>query len=144
MKNVAEHLHAAVAAVAPIVGVSVGSADDKRTWVVAYAPEATDKERAAGAAVVAAFDVAAVPDEQRIATRDFVARFTDAEWRTLKGIRAANATVDRKMDQLLAGATVNLLDAEFVAFAEQLSPTLWPDAAVRADRVAALTADSTP
>jgi hypothetical protein len=52
-------LHAKVAAVAPIVGVSVGSVDDKATWRIDFDPKATDAQRKAAQAVIDAFDVAA-------------------------------------------------------------------------------------
>lgn len=50
-------LHDAIAAVAPIEGVSVGIPADKQTWRVAFAAEATDEQKAAAAAVIQAFDV---------------------------------------------------------------------------------------
>jgi len=49
-------LHEAIAAVCPIVGVSVGDPDDKNTWSIDYAPEATQDEKDAADAVLAAFD----------------------------------------------------------------------------------------
>lgn len=41
----AEKLHAAVAAKAPIYGVSIGKRDDKSTWVIHFKPEATEQQR---------------------------------------------------------------------------------------------------
>ena len=55
-----EQLHAQVAEVAPIIGVSIGRQNDKGTWRIDFAPEATQAQRDAAASVVAAFDVAAV------------------------------------------------------------------------------------
>jgi len=52
-------LTSAVAAVAPIYGVSIGTWDDKETWVVSFKPEATEQQRTAAAGVITAFDVAA-------------------------------------------------------------------------------------
>jgi len=49
-------LHAAIEAVAPIDGVSVGSRSDRATWRVSFKPEATDEQKAAAASVVAAFN----------------------------------------------------------------------------------------
>ncbi len=46
------------AATLPVIGVSIGRTDDKGTWRIDYAPEATPEQRAAGAALVAAFDPA--------------------------------------------------------------------------------------
>jgi hypothetical protein len=54
---VAGTLHAKVAAVAPIVGVSVGSVDDKATWRIDFDPKATDAQRKAARAVITAFRV---------------------------------------------------------------------------------------
>lgn len=60
MMIVAAKLDTAIRAVAPIVGVSIGRQDDKSTWRIDFAPEATQAERDAAAAVVTTFDVAAV------------------------------------------------------------------------------------
>lgn len=51
-------LMAAIEAVAPdkIVGVAIGSPDDRATWRVDFAESATDADRAAAAAVVSSFD----------------------------------------------------------------------------------------
>ena len=56
MKNtVALDLHTAVAAVCPIVGVSVGKLADKATWRIDFDPAATPAQRAAARAALAAF-----------------------------------------------------------------------------------------
>ncbi len=53
----ATQLHAAlVEAGVPLVGVSIGRPDDRATWVVQFAPQATPQQRAAADAVIAAFD----------------------------------------------------------------------------------------
>lgn len=56
-------LHAAVAAVCPVHGVSIGRKSDKATWRPDFAEEATLAQRAAAAEVIAAFDIdaASVP-----------------------------------------------------------------------------------
>jgi len=41
----------------PVVGISIGRKDDKATWRVDFAPEATDEQKAQAAQLVAAFDV---------------------------------------------------------------------------------------
>ena len=41
----------------PIHGISIGRKDDKATWRVDFAPEATDEQKAQAAQIVAAFDV---------------------------------------------------------------------------------------
>lgn len=51
-----ERLRAAIAAVAPIVRVSIGTLGDPATVRIGFAPEATQEQRDAAAAVVTAFD----------------------------------------------------------------------------------------
>lgn len=41
----------------PVYGISIGSKDDKSTWRIDFAPEATDEQKAQAAQLVAAFDV---------------------------------------------------------------------------------------
>jgi len=41
----------------PVVGISIGRKDDKATWRIDFAPEATDEQKAQAAQIVAAFDV---------------------------------------------------------------------------------------
>ena len=60
MPNLFE-LHAVVAAVAPINGVCVGSWEDRATWVIDFQSTATAPQKVAAAAVVAAYDPAAIP-----------------------------------------------------------------------------------
>jgi len=63
--TITAHLDAAVRAVAPIVGVSVGRIDDKATWRIDFAPEATKEERAAAQQVAASFNVAAAKNAEQ-------------------------------------------------------------------------------
>ena len=54
---IAERLDRALrAAGIPIVGVSIGTEADRRTWVVTYDKTVTAQDRAAGDALVASFD----------------------------------------------------------------------------------------
>lgn len=53
---IASELHAAVAAVAPIQGVSIGRRTDKATWRIDFEDAATESERQAAAAVMSGFD----------------------------------------------------------------------------------------
>ena len=55
MDTLAGDLHAALAAVCPIHGVSVPDPADKATWVVWHADAATNAEREAADSVLAAF-----------------------------------------------------------------------------------------
>ena len=45
------------AAAIPIIGVSIGHPDDRATWTVHYAPEASPAQQADGAAIVQSVDV---------------------------------------------------------------------------------------
>lgn len=55
------NLTAQIGAVAPIAGVSIGRWDDKATWRIDFAPEATAEQRGAAAVTLGAFDPDAVP-----------------------------------------------------------------------------------
>lgn len=55
MKNISD-LHDALAAVAPISGVSIGAVDDKSTWRVDYLQGATSKQKAAAKSIIQGFD----------------------------------------------------------------------------------------
>ena len=41
----------------PITGISIGRKDDRSTWRVDFAPEATDEQKARATQIVAAFDL---------------------------------------------------------------------------------------
>lgn len=56
---IAQNLDLAIRAVCPILGVSIGRADDKQTWRIDYDPVATTLQRAAAQAVVDGFDAQA-------------------------------------------------------------------------------------
>ena len=60
--SIAAALDAAVKAVCPIDGVSIGVPGDKATWRIDFKDEASAQQRAAAEAVLAAFDPAAVPE----------------------------------------------------------------------------------
>ena len=66
--TLAAQLDAALRAVAPIVGVSIGRRDDKSTWRIDFVVEATREERDAAAGVVASFDVAASESAEQAET----------------------------------------------------------------------------
>lgn len=86
--TLAERLHASIAAVAPITGVSIGRADNRDTWRVDFSDVATAEQRAAAVEVVRSFDPAAVPatDVKLEARRRILARYP--EWKQLNIIRA--------------------------------------------------------
>ena len=55
----ASKVHAVVAAVAPIASVAIGRRDDTSTWRIDFRPEATDAQRLAANAALAAYDPSA-------------------------------------------------------------------------------------
>jgi hypothetical protein len=55
--EVARILHAKIAVVAPIAGISFGRFDDKSTWRIDFDPRATDAQRKAAQSVIVFFDV---------------------------------------------------------------------------------------
>lgn len=61
MAAVALMVHQQVEAVAPITGISIGRVDDKTSWRITFADDATDEQRAAARAVVDTIDVSAGP-----------------------------------------------------------------------------------
>ncbi len=56
MRKTAERIHGTVAALAPVVGVSVGTLGDSSTVRIEFAPAATTEQRAAAQAALDAFD----------------------------------------------------------------------------------------
>lgn len=56
--NTISKLHAAIAAVCPIDGVSVGRKADKATWRIDFKAEATDAQKDAARAAMEGFDFA--------------------------------------------------------------------------------------
>jgi hypothetical protein len=68
MRAISSVLHERVVGVAPIIGVSIGRRDDKSTWRIDFAPEATQTQRDAAAGVVASFDAAAVESAEQAET----------------------------------------------------------------------------
>lgn len=71
------NLHAAIAAVAPIDGVSIGNINDRATWHIAFLTNATDAEKEAATALVAAY-VEAPPPSSFLA-RDMIDLLTPAD-----------------------------------------------------------------
>ena len=59
-------LHNAIAAVAPIFGVSPGDPADKSTWAVSFKPEATDEQIAAAQDAISDFEMNAEPVPESI------------------------------------------------------------------------------
>jgi hypothetical protein len=63
----ANALHAAIEAVCPIDGVSIGRQDEKATWRIDFKDDATKEQRAAAASVIRSFDAAQVKSRERSA-----------------------------------------------------------------------------
>ena len=57
--TLASRLHSEVSVVAPIDGVSIGLENDRATWRIDFRPEATDAQRLAANAALAAYDPSA-------------------------------------------------------------------------------------
>ena len=73
-------LHNQIVAVAPISSISIGDLADKTTWRVDYLPGATDAQKAAAQAVIAAANPATIFLPPRVWTPfQFFQKFTDAE-----------------------------------------------------------------
>lgn len=79
--NTAAQLHAAIAAVCPIHGVSIGRKDDKATWRIDFKDGASDLQRSEAILALQAFDVAAAKVAEQ-AKRDRAAA-VDAKMREL-------------------------------------------------------------
>lgn len=80
-------LHQAVALVAPIVGISIGSYDNRSSWIVQYADGATPEQIAAAEAVIDAFDIEAstsinsLAETMRLAALPVQEGLIDDDWR---------------------------------------------------------------
>ena len=99
--TIASNLDAAVRAVCPIDGVSIGSALDKATWVIQFSPSATAAQRTAAQAALAAFD----PAVETVA--DLRADADQAENITARGNAALMALVNSTPAQCITFAQNN-------------------------------------
>jgi hypothetical protein len=81
LDNTAAQLHAAIEAVCPIHGISIGRKDDESTWRIDYADGVSDAQRSAAVRAMLDFDTAAAAiAEQAKRTR---AAAVDAKMREL-------------------------------------------------------------
>lgn len=85
-------LHAAIAEVCPVDSVRVGKEDDRSTWSFEPKANATQAERDAGDNVIATIPIDILPS---VATADFIARFTNAEYLNLEKKRAADIAANK-------------------------------------------------
>lgn len=106
----APNLHTAIAAVCPIVGVSVGNANDRSTWKFFPTGAATGPQITAANNVIATIDQAV---KNVIPFAQFIGRWNDAEYtllmqRRATAIAAGNITLVRQWDQAMANGSVDL------------------------------------
>ena len=87
----ARELHNAVAAVCPILGISIGDPADNTTWAVAFDPAATAAQRTAAQTVISGHAALAV-DAATVPAAHFFRRFTVAERQALWLACVADAT----------------------------------------------------
>jgi hypothetical protein len=131
-------LHDAIAAVAPIDGVAVGIPTDKTTWRIDFQTSATDEQKQAAAAVVAAFDPNAAPAPV-LSYLQFRALFTAAENAAIMTAAQANHVI---MDWILqaVGAQIDFSNPTVKAGLDALVAA----GLITADREAAIFANQPP
>jgi hypothetical protein len=108
------------AAGVPIIGVTVGAAADRATWVVQFDASATPAQQATAAATLAAFDLVGFP--ARLKTAQFLATSrgkdvlaTIALIKRAQGIAAWNGlTVPQKVAATLAEADIWTTIRDFI------------------------------
>ncbi len=133
------------AAGVPIHGIWPDDPNDKRTWRVDFAPEATAADRATAAQVIDDFDPDDLSKEPRlIAARDILRRMTGDEHRWLTTLSARDDEVLRLWTIMRAGGEVNTNTPEFsdgwTAIMLAGIPSIWPDQAVAEQRLAEIIA----
>ena len=134
--NVAEQLDKAlrVAGLA-IVGVSIGDPDTRWTWTVQPADL-----QAQAQPIIDALDLS-VADPKIRNTRDLIGRFTPTEWGQLKALIAqADDATKQDFDYWVSDPDTDLRSQKWITRRHALAPLLWPDATVRAARIAAIEA----
>lgn len=104
--SVATQLDAAIRAVAPIIGVSIGRIKDKSTWRIDFAPEATQAQRTQAANIVAAFDVAAAEATEAAEAAALEALEADNRLDASAHAQATSATINTFINNLFPLATV--------------------------------------
>ena len=99
-------LNDAIAEVSPIVSCSVGKADDRSTWTWVPGAGATQAQKDAGDNVVATIPIEPLAT---LATGDFIARFTNAEYKALQLLRTSdNGKMAKDWDNVTSDASINL------------------------------------
>jgi hypothetical protein len=98
----ADSLHKAIEAVAPIIGVSIGQMDDRATWRIDFARDASEEQRAAARAVLEAFDVDAGTLLSTIAKDVIWRRASDQEAEQMEALLQAQPV---RLRRIYEGAT---------------------------------------
>jgi len=99
-------LHDAIAEVSPITSCSVGKADDRSTWTWVPGLGATQPQIDAGNNVIAT-----IPINQlgTVTTGDFIARWTNAEYKALQLRRTTdNGKMAKDWDNVTSDAAINM------------------------------------
>ena len=81
-------LHDAIIEVCPIISCKVGKSDDRATWSFVPGEAATTEQVLAGENVIATIPIDTL--NTAVPTGDFIARFTNAEYRKLQDRRMSD------------------------------------------------------
>ena len=99
-------LNDAIAEVSPIASCSVRKADDRSTWTWVPGPGATQPQVDAGNNVIATIPIDPLSTTP---TGDFIARFTNAEYKALQLRRTTdNGKMAKDWDNVTSDAAVNM------------------------------------
>ena len=99
-------LHDAIAEVSPIISCSVGKADDRSTWTWEPGDGATQAQKDAGDNVIATIPIDPLSTTP---TGDFIARFTNAEYKALQLLRTSdNGKMAKDWDNVTSDPTINM------------------------------------
>jgi len=99
-------LYDAIAEVSPVVSTSIGKADDRSTWKWVPGENATQAQKDAGDNVVATIPIEPLAT---LPTGDFIARFTNAEYKALQLLRTSdNGKMAKDWDNVTSDAAINM------------------------------------
>jgi hypothetical protein len=112
-------LHAKLAAVCPIDGVSIGDPLDRATWRIDFSANATPQQIAAAQTFIAGVTLADLRANV-IAASDFLGRFTVAEQTALWAGLAARPAILGQLILWIAGGRVDLTGSSVKTRMDQL------------------------
>jgi len=99
-------LHDAIAEVSPVTSTTVGKADDRSTWTWIPGEGATQSQIDAGNNVVATIPV---EPKSTVPTGDFIARWSNAEYKALQLRRTSdNGKMAKDWDNVTSDAAINM------------------------------------